>query len=57
MATKSFLNNISIKDKQSAWAFLNALENAEGRKGKSVKINAPVKNVTDEEEIRKLFKD
>lgn len=55
MATKSFLKNIVIKDKKSAERFINALENAENKKAKKVKINKMVEDVTDSERIRKIF--
>ena len=34
MATKSFLKNITIKDRKSAENFIKALENAEKKKAK-----------------------
>ncbi len=55
MATKSFLKNIKFKDKPSARSFLNALENAEGRKGKTVKMKTSIKDIKDKEIIRKIF--
>ena len=55
MATKSFLKNIVIKDRKSAERFLSALENAENKKSKKVKINKMVEDVTDSERIRKIF--
>lgn len=55
MATKSFLKNISIKNKSSAAAFIDALENAEGKKRKDVKYDKSVENVKDSETIRKIF--
>ena len=56
MATKSFLKNIVIKDKKSATKFIDALEKAENKKVKKVKINKLSENVTDGEQIRKIFK-
>ncbi len=56
MATKSFLKNISIKSKTSATAFIDALENAEGKKKKSVKVDKAIETVKDENTIRKIFK-
>lgn len=56
MATKSFLKNIVIKDKKSATKFIDALEKAENKKVKKVKINKLSENVTDSEQIRKIFK-
>lgn len=55
MATKSFLKEITIKDKKSAESFISALENAENKKTKKVKINKMAENVTDGEKIRKIF--
>ena len=56
MATKSFLKNISIKSKTSATAFIDALENAEGKKKKSVKVDKAIETVKAENTIRKIFK-
>lgn len=55
MATKSFLKNVKFNDKPSARSFLVALENAEGRKGKTVRTNASIKNIKDKETIIKIF--
>lgn len=55
MATKSFLKEIIIKDKKSAENFICALENAENKKNKKVKIDKMVENITDSEQIRKIF--
>ena len=55
MATKSFLKEIIIKDKKSAENFINALENAENKKAKKIKINKMVEDITDKERIRKIF--
>jgi len=55
MATKSFLRGIIIKNKKSAEKFIDALENAENKKAKKVKINKMVQDVTDCEQIRKIF--
>ncbi len=55
MATKSFLKNIVIKDKKSAEAFVSALENAEKKGRKKVKINTSVRTVENKETIRKMF--
>ena len=55
MATKSFLKNIVIKDRKSAEKFIKALENAENKKVKKVIINKRVEDVTDKEQIRKIF--
>ena len=45
MATKSFLKEISIKNKKSANSFLSALENAERKGRKKIIINASVKSI------------
>lgn len=55
MATKSFLREIIIKNKKTAEKFIDALENAENKKAKKVKINKMVQDVTDCEQIRKIF--
>lgn len=55
MATKSFFKNIVIKDKKSAERFINALERAENKKCKKVKIDKMVENVTNSDQIRKIF--
>lgn len=55
MATKSFLKNIVIKDRKSAVKFLQALENAEGKKSKKVEFKTKVTDVKDEETIKKMF--
>ena len=56
MATKSFFKEITIKNRNSANKFINALENAENKKSKVIKINKMVENITDGETIRKIFK-
>lgn len=55
MATKSFLKNIVIKDRKSAEKFINALEKAENKKGKKITLDKMVEDVTDSEQIRKIF--
>ena len=55
MATKSFLKEIVIKDKKATERFINALEKAENKKAKKVRINKMVEDVTDSERIRKIF--
>lgn len=55
MATKSFLKNIVIKDRKSAEKFINALEKAENKKAKSIKVNVKVEEIKDSEQIRKMF--
>lgn len=57
MATKSFLKNIIIKDKKSAEAFVKALENAEKKGRKKVKINSSIRTIKDKETIEEMFKD
>ncbi len=56
MATKSFLKNIVIKNRKSATAFIDALENAEGKKRKKVKVNKLIEDVDDEKKIKEIFK-
>lgn len=55
MATKSFLKEIVIKDKKTAENFISALENAENKKNRKVKMDKRVENITDSEQIRKIF--
>ena len=55
MATKSFLKNIVIKDQKTAENFISALENAVNKKAKKVSIDKRIEDVTDEEQIRKIF--
>ena len=55
MATKSFLKNIVINDKKSAESFVSALENAEKKGRKKVKINFSVKTIEDKDTIKKMF--
>ena len=55
MATKSFLKEIVIKDKKATESFINALENAENKKAKKVRINKMVEDITESERIRKIF--
>ena len=55
MATKSFLKNIVIKDRKSTENFISALENASNKKAKQIRIDKRVEDVTDKEQIRKLF--
>ena len=56
MATKSFLKNVIIKDKKTASSFVSALENAEKRERKNVKIASSVKTIEDKETIKKMFR-
>lgn len=55
MATSSILRNIIIKDKELAKGLVDALENAENKQAKEVKISKIVKN-TSRNEIKSLFK-
>lgn len=55
MATKSFLKEINLKDKKSVKSFVSALENAEKKGRKHVKINTSVKDITDKNVIKKMF--
>lgn len=57
MATKSFLKEIVIKDRKAAEAFVSALENAEKKGRKKVKLNTSVRTIEDKETIRKMFGD
>ena len=55
MATKSFLKNISIKNRKSANSFIYALENAEKKGKKKVVVNTKVKEIKDEKTIKEMF--
>lgn len=55
MATKSFLKSITIRNRKDAERFVNALENAEKKKAKKVKLDKMVEEVKDSEQIRKIF--
>lgn len=55
MATKSFLKNISIKNRKSANSFISALENAEKKGKKKVVVNTKVKEIKDENTIKEMF--
>lgn len=54
MATKSFLKDITIKNRKSCEALVNALENAEGKKGKEVVACCKVR-IASPEDIKKFF--
>lgn len=54
MATKSILKSINIKDKTTARAFVNALENASGKNAKPV-AHTRVFTDASKDEIRKMF--
>ena len=55
MATKSFLKNITVKNRASASAFIDALEHAEGKKRKTINVDKSIESVKDKEKIRRLF--
>ena len=55
MATKSFMKNITIKDKAAANSFINALENAEGKRRKIIEPDRAIETIKDKERIRKIF--
>ena len=55
MATKSFLKNITIKNKNEAERFLKALENAENKQAKIVKFDKRVEEIKDSEKIKEMF--
>lgn len=57
MATKSFLKNISIKNRKSANSFISALENAEKKSKKKIIVNTKVKEIKDEKTIKEMFGD
>ena len=54
MATKSVLKSIDIKDRRSAFALVNALENAKGKHAQPVN-NQRTFSDADRDEIRKMF--
>lgn len=55
MATKSFLKDVVIKNREEATLFLKALEKAEKTKKKEIKFDKPVKTIKDKETIRRIF--
>ena len=57
MATKSFLKNISIKNRKSANSFISALEHAEKKSKKKIIVNTKVKEIRDEKTIKEMFGD
>jgi hypothetical protein len=57
MATKSFLKDISIKNRSAANAFIDALENSEKKRKKKIDINKSIESVKDAEKIKKIFGD
>lgn len=54
MATKSVLKNIDIKSRESALAFVNALENAKGKHAQHVEKTRTFSDAN-REEVRKMF--
>lgn len=57
MATKSFLKDISIKNRSAANAFIDALENSEKKKKKKIDVKKSIESVKDAEKIKKIFGD
>lgn len=55
MPTESFIKDFVIKNEKDAIDFVSALEKAEANKNKK-KINIKSRELTDKEEIKKLFK-
>lgn len=54
MATSSILKTVSIRDRKSARALVNALENAKGKKDKNRKLASACHEMS-KEEIRQIF--
>ena len=54
MATKSILKNIDIKDNASCFALVDALEKAEGKRGKKVVLSKPCTELKGEA-LKKVF--
>lgn len=54
MATKSVLKNIDIKNRNSAMALVNALENAKGKHAQHV-VKDRSFSYASKEEIKKMF--
>lgn len=54
MATKSILKTICIQKEESAYALINAIENAKEKNEKKVEMSLSYSDAT-REEIRKLF--
>lgn len=54
MATKSILKTVSIRDRRSARALVNALENARGKKDRNMKLASTCHEMS-KEEIRQTF--
>ena len=57
MAKKSFLKDISIKNRSAANAFIDALENSEKKKKKKIDVKKSIESVKDAEKIKKIFGD
>lgn len=55
MATKTFLKNINIKNSKAAEKFIQALENAENKKSKTIKFDKMVEDIKDSEQIKKYL--
>ena len=55
MPAKSFLKNITIKNKKEAEKFLQALENAENKQAKVVKFDKKVEEIKDSKTIKRMF--
>lgn len=53
MATKSFLKDVTIKDKKNAERFLNAIEAAE--KAHKNKVNVDYTTIEDKKTIKRIF--
>lgn len=56
MATKSVLKCITVKDKDSCFSLVSALEHAKKKKAKEVKMTRPVRKA-DKDLIQKMFKE
>lgn len=54
MATKSIMKNVDIRDKKLCRAFVDALENAEGKKSKEVVLSRTFKEISGDK-IKKIF--
>lgn len=55
MATKSILKNVNIKEKDLGRNFVNALESAQNKKDKVIKLKRACKDVK-KDEIKDLFR-
>ena len=55
MATKSFLKNITIRDRHMKQDFVHALERAQSKRSHKVVIARKVETLHDAEQIKKLF--